>query len=201
MVAGITLTSCGGGGSNNSGPAAFFAGKTYGFTVQGFGGMALQFDSFARGNMITAAVSFAKNKGAEADDTLDESCGNCQVMIEDFVTSEDGKVSCTINPTGISPDALTENCVLIFLGLTAQGGDQVDINSCAFSIEMDDLPTSTSNYTTGTLKVTQFDVDVDDEDEIVEDTPGDGTGTTTPDANPVDMNSIERKVYCYRIML
>ena len=195
MVAGLTLTSCGGGGGGaEAGSASFFAGKTYGFLVDGFGGMSAAFYNDPRGNAIQASIAFAESSGAGMDTEFDQPVGDCVMFIESNVETQDGTTPVVIKPMGIGTDAAQEECVLIFLGFSAEQGENIDIKSCGFEFHLPHVPqTKNEGTVAGMMKVTEFDVEIElpagadeeDEEELEEQV------KTT--------RTLERDVYCYRI--
>ena len=196
MVAGLTLTSCGGGGgSDAAGSASFFAGKTYGFLVDGFGGMSAAFYNDPRGNAIQASIAFAESHGANMETVFDQPVGDCVMVIEGNVETQDGGTTpVVIKPMGIGTDAAQEESVLVFLGFTAEQGEDIDIKSCGFEFHMPSVPkTRNEGIVTGEMKVTEFDVEIDPaagEDEEEKEELEEQVKTT---------KTMTRPVSCYRI--
>lgn len=166
MVTGLTLTSCGGGGGANEGPASIFAGKVYAFNAYGAGGISLAFDDIAYGSDIRVAVYGSEDGTIDPDGNYTQRIGEMDVTIQKYAVSEDGVVSCRIVPSGAGSQTIQEASILILLGFTQKGNaDDVDINSCSFYFETDNVPTKPGTSGDGALFVTTFDAHPEEEAE------------------------------------
>ena len=183
LVAGLTLTSCGGGGGGKGA-----AGKTYHF----------------KRSYAVMEVAFG-NRTGEPEETPEkikqyydgfvsykESAGSngTSMTVPDEVTIDVTEQKDTgliyINVNGQAPESLQENAVLAFLGLkirdnAAGGGNQVDPQDTdyIFEIELPAWPDKTP--VTGQLIVTKLMIDEED----VEDDPD----PDAPPAQPLQSNA------------
>lgn len=172
LVAGLTLTSCGGGGGGEG-----TAGKTYQFK-RDFAVMEIAFGNRMGDLQETPEGTEQYYNGFVS--YKDESGSNDTSMTEQdevTITVTQNDEGITIHVTGQSPTNLQENSVLAFLGLRIKDENgnegQVDPQSSDYTIDLKLPSWPDKTPVTGKLVVTKLTVDEEDAemDNNVEDDP------------------------------
>ena len=166
MVAGLTLTSCGGGGGNTNGAARFFAGTEY--TIEGgsSGEMTLTFDE-----AVSPDGQFIGAQAVWNDDA--NTSTSCRVQVTDVEFTDNRISKCTLTFYGFDAKSVSDAHVLVFYGLATNDANTEGTQSIGTTIYVQG-PIGQINQPANALMYTQYVKFGEDQTVDENDTDGDG---------------------------